>query len=191
MIWKKRIPGYVVTVLFAIVGLACTGMHFYAAFAGLTGAVRVILSLVATLISAGLTVLIAFLLRMLSKSIKKSLAEELTDLVKWKNILWIAGCAIAVCGLIFRVILALTASDVSENALFHAALTGEYTDDSTGGVRVRLYIAILGTLLKLAGGSVKGALVMQALLYVIAAVLVFCGVMLLGGRGGALMGEAV
>ncbi|MBR0172803.1 MAG: hypothetical protein IJQ21_08430 [Lachnospiraceae bacterium] len=191
MIWKKRIPGYVVTVLFAVVGLVCTGMHFYAAFAGFPGALRVILSCVVTLVAAGLTVLLAFLLRMLSKSIKKSLAEELTDRVKWQNILWIAGAAIAVCGLIFRIILALTATDVSENALFHAALTGEYTDDSTGGVRVRLYIAILGTLLKLAGGSVKGALVMQALLYVIAAVLVFCGVMLLGGRGGALLGEAV
>ena len=189
MNFEKKIPGYVVTGLFALSGILYLGAYSYALFANVAAG-RVPLMLVVTLLAVALAALITFLSLYFNGKTKKSVAEELTDKIKWQKIFIVAAIAVGVLGFLFRIIQIVSAGEVQENAIYRAALNGAYSDDSSGGIRVQLYITILSAMIKPFGAGIKTTLVMQTFLYLIAAAFVFFALWFLGGRLSAVIATA-
>ena len=189
MSFEKKIPGYVVAAVFALSGILYLGAYAHALFANVAAA-RIPLMLVVTLLAVALGALISFLCLYFNGKTKKSVAEEMTDKIKWQKIFYIAAIAIGVLGFLFRIVRIVAASDLSENAIYRAALNGAYSDDSSGGIRVQLFITILSAMIKPFGAGLKTTLVMQTILYCIAVVFVFFALWFLSGRLSAVIAAA-
>ena len=189
MNFEKKIPGYVVTALFALSGILYLGAYAHAMFANMASG-QVPLMLVITLLAIALAALISFLCLYVNGKTHKTVAEEMTGKIKWQRIFLIASIAVGVLGFLFRIIQIVAADDLQENAIYRAALNGAYSDDSSGGIRVQLYITILSAMIKPFGAGLKTTLVMQTILYLVAAAFVFFAVWFLCGRLSAVIATA-
>ncbi|MBR0164884.1 MAG: hypothetical protein IJQ12_09445 [Lachnospiraceae bacterium] len=178
MAWKRWIPGYLITLLFCAAACFCTFLYASNHFITL-GQMSFVYAIVYTVLS----VLAAALITLLLGGV---VAKKLQERALPPRLYLIVCICVFAAGGAFLFYRALTA-EVTTNALYVMMATDYLEMPSNVTTSTKLYLTILSNLITMVSVTPGHIVLIQAILFLVAAVLVFFGVRLIGGKIAAVM----